>query len=74
MLTMPVRHSSPSDCLNWIARLRTVCGESATSGFPPENANRPTTGTRPGRKTRALEIACPLPLLSKKPVTQTPLA
>lgn len=43
-------------------------------GLPPDNENRPMTGTRPGWKIVALENADPCPLLSNHPSTQTPLA
>ncbi len=71
---MAVRHSSPSGSLNKMPRPRTVCGESMTYGWPPDSENRPIIGMRPARKTEALDSAAPRPLLSKCPLTQTPLA
>src|SRR5262245_26186801 len=53
---------------------RTAVGPSATWGWPPPSEKRPTTGTRPGWNTVALDRREPWPLLSKLPVTQTPLA
>src|SRR5262245_11836177 len=54
--------------------LRTRCTASASYGLPPARAKRPTTGTRPGRKTTALESRAPPPFDSKTPLAQTPLA
>src|ERR1700744_1497759 len=74
MLFIPVRHSSPFGNLNSNAMLRTVCAASAAYGWPPAKANRPMTGTRPERKTTALDQASPRPLLSNQPLMHTPFA
>ena len=54
--------------------LRTVAGASGWYGFPPAKAKRPITCTRPGLKMIAFDSRTPVPLLSKGPVTHTPLA
>src|SRR2546422_1983495 len=73
-LIIAVRHSSPSRSLKRIAIPRTVSGASVAYGCPPDREKRPMTGVRPGWKMEALESATPWPLLSKWPLTQTPLA
>src|SRR6185369_4863760 len=65
ILFIPVRHSSPFGSENTSPRLRTVATPSGAYGIPPANAKRPTTGTRPGLKTLALDKRVPAPLASK---------
>ena len=62
---MPVRHCSPSRCVNIRARLRIGTLVSGADGLPPGIAKRPMTGVLPGANTPALESDAALPLLSK---------
>ncbi len=71
---MAVRHSWPSGNANAKPKPRAAAGVSATKGLPPVSEKRPITDVRPGRNTAALDRSRPLPLLSKYPVTTTPLA
>ncbi len=63
---MAVRQNSPFGKANCKPSPRTASGLSAAYGWPPDREKRPITGTRPGRKTAALERRTPFPLLSKR--------
>ncbi len=74
MLFMPVRHCCPFASAKRNAMLRIGTLLSGAYGLLPGIAKRPTTGVRPGANTCAAEYVCAWPLLSKWPVTHTPLA
>ena len=65
MLFIPVRHCSPSGAVNLNARLRIGTLLSGAYGFPPGNANRPTTGVLTFRKNGAVEYLLASPFPSK---------